>query len=104
MDISWKIDKLEWNASTGLLILAYWTVKGVDGTLSFEYSGTARFPESIEDSNCVYIDGLTEQSAITAVKNNLSNVYSIEDFVRGELEKQKNSEELVSGLPKGFSK
>lgn len=99
MNITWKIDNLEWNQETGLLVLAYWTVTASEGKLSASYSGTARFPDDPDSFGVVPMEDLDENKAIALVRSNLSDVFSIESFVIGEVEKQKKSEELVSGLP-----
>ena len=94
MNITYKIDNLERQASDDLVIVAHWRVDAVDGEHTAGAYGSVGFTRG---DDFIPFDELTEAQVLTWVKSQL-DVEQIEASLAGQIAAQKTPKAL-SGLP-----
>jgi hypothetical protein len=94
MNITYKIDNLERQASDDLVIVAHWRVDAVDGEHTAGAYGSVGFTRG---DDFTPFDELTEAQVIVWVKAQL-DVAEIEASLAGQINKQKNPV-TAHGLP-----
>ena len=94
MNITYKIDNLERQASDDLVIVAHWRVDAVDGEHTAGAYGSVGFTRG---DDFIPFEELTEAQVLTWVKSQL-DVEQIEASLAGQIAAQKTPKAL-SGLP-----
>jgi hypothetical protein len=94
MNVTYKIDNLERQASDDLVIVAHWRVDAVDGEHTAGAYGSVGFTRG---DDFIPFEELTEAQVIAWVKAQL-DVAEIEASLAGQINKQKNPV-TAHGLP-----
>jgi hypothetical protein len=94
MNVTYKIDNLERQASDDLVIVAHWRVDAVDGEYTAGAYGSVGFTRG---DSFIPFEQLTEAQVIAWVKAQL-DVAEIEASLAGQINKQKNPV-TAHGLP-----
>jgi hypothetical protein len=94
MNVTYKIDNLERQASDDLVIVAHWRVDAVDGEHTAGAYGSVGFTRG---DSFIPFEELTEAQVVEWVKAQL-DVAEIEASLAGQIDKQKNPV-TAHGLP-----
>lgn len=98
--VFFKVDKVEWEITTGAIRRAYWSIVAYDGVDTGVYSSKTDFEPNPESPEFLNIDSVTEESVISWVRSSIIDAqYEIYKARAIENLANKKLPPMVSGLP-----
>ena len=95
----WDITNLQYQASDGGVVVAYWQCYGFDGTYQYGVEGTASFTPDSTSDGFTPLENLTEDQVLSWVFSAAGvEKESVEAHIAAKIEEDKNPTKLF-GLP-----